>query len=486
MQRLAELFELTLLDRQILAVAAAPDLDFRCAAALSALGTGNGGLHVTPALAAQLLVLCGHDERAVLERLAALAPLRSSHILYVTGAEPFPLRSAVVADPVVELLRTGRSTLDDRLSGVARLRPGEGATSTIELDLSALAAYPDAYALVPLLTRDRALLGAPVLPRSQHGLDRGDLDPALARLLADVAQGDFPVAASAADRVPGVVRLGCPGMRWSDLVLEPPTRAHLLEVAAAARLRRSQADAWHVGGPSQRGRGVSALFHGPSGTGKTSAAEALAADLGVDLLTVDLATVVSKYIGETEKNLRRVFDVARESEAVLLFDEAEALFGRRSPVRDAHDRYANIEIAYLLQLLDAFDGVAVLTSNLSASLDPAFARRLGYVVEFRAPDTDARSRLWKRMLGEAPRGDDLDVTFLADAFGFTGGDIRNAALHASVMAAANGGPVGMTEALLASARESTKLNRVPVPEQLGRWAEDVEARLAQAPRAVPR
>lgn len=184
---------------------------------------------------------------------------------------------------------------------------------------------------------------------------------------------------------------------------------------------------------------MTALFAGDSGTGKTMSAEVIAASLGLDLYTVNLATVVDKYVGETEKNLERIFVEAAGVNGVLLFDEADAIFGKRSEVRDAHDRYANIESAYLLQRMESFDGIAVLATNLRANLDDAFTRRLDVIVDFPLPDANLRRGLWDRCLGGAvPRSSDVDLDFLAASFELAGGHIRSAAVTAAYLAARPG------------------------------------------------
>ncbi|MFE4482568.1 ATP-binding protein, partial [Kitasatospora sp. NPDC056789] len=203
-----------------------------------------------------------------------------------------------------------------------------------------------------------------------------------------------------------------PAVGWSDLVLPAPTAGRLRELVLRARHRDQVLGSWRMRPGGGRGNGVVALFAGESGTGKTMSAEVVAAELGMELYVVDLATVVDKYIGETEKNLERIFTEAAQVNGVLLFDEADALFGKRSEVKDARDRHANVETAYLLQRMESFDGIAVLTSNLRANLDEAFTRRLDVIAEFPLPDEAQRRRLWDRCLGPlVPRGDDLDLDY---------------------------------------------------------------------------
>jgi len=259
-----------------------------------------------------------------------------------------------------------------------------------------------------------------------------------------------------------------PAVNFPDLVLPPDTMAQLKELLTRARYREQVLDVWKMGGPSARRRGLTALFAGPSGTGKTMAAEVLASELGLDLYTVDLATVVDKYVGETEKNLDRIFAEAERINGVILFDEADALFGKRSEVSDAHDRYANVEVAYLLQRMELFDGIAILATNLRANLDEAFTRRLDSLVDFPEPDAEYRRRLWERSLGsDMPRVADLDLDFLAESFKLSGGAIRNIAVAAAYAAAEAQHPLDMGDLVRATQREYMKLGRMVVESEFG-------------------
>ena len=218
----------------------------------------------------------------------------------------------------------------------------------------------------------------------------------------------------------------------SDLVLPADRLAALSDVIRRVRHRGTVLQQWGLDAVSSRGRGLIALFHGPSGTGKTMAAEAIANALRMQLFRIDLAGVVSKYIGETEKNLRAIFEEADRADAVLFFDEADALFGKRSDVKDAHDRYANIEINYLLQRIELFEGIAILATNMRSHIDEAFLRRIHITVEFPLPREAERLGLWDRSFPQAaPLGSDIDWTFLARRFELSGGAIRNAALGAA-------------------------------------------------------
>jgi SpoVK/Ycf46/Vps4 family AAA+-type ATPase len=267
-----------------------------------------------------------------------------------------------------------------------------------------------------------------------------------------------------------------PAVGFEDLVLPPEPREQLRELLARARFRERVLDVWKMGGPSSRRRGLTGLFAGPSGTGKTMAAEVLAGELGLDLYAVDLATVVDKYVGETEKNLDRIFAESERVNGVILFDEADALFGKRSEVSDAHDRYANVEVAYLLQRMELFDGVAILATNLRANLDEAFTRRLDALVDFPEPEAQYRLELWQRSLGRsAPRASDLDLEFLAESFKLSGGSIRNIAVAAAYSAAEADRPISMRDLVRATQREYLKLGRLCVESEFGEYYELLQA-----------
>jgi SpoVK/Ycf46/Vps4 family AAA+-type ATPase len=219
------------------------------------------------------------------------------------------------------------------------------------------------------------------------------------------------------------------------------------------------------------GKGLNALFAGPSGTGKTMAAEIIAGELGLDLYKIGLSGVISKYIGETEKNLSRIFSEAETSNAILFFDEADALFGKRSEVRDSHDRYANIEISYLLQKMEEYEGVVILATNLRKNMDDAFVRRMHFTVEFPFPGERERQRIWGRIWPEnAPRCQDLDLGFMAHQFELAGGNIRNIALAAAFQAAADGGAVSMAHLVYATRREYQKMGKIIVDSEFGEYA----------------
>ena len=245
---------------------------------------------------------------------------------------------------------------------------------------------------------------------------------------------------------------------WNDLILPEPQKALLRQIAAHVKQRLKVYQDWGFADKGTRGLGISALFAGESGTGKSMAAEVLARELQLDLYRIDLSAVVSKYIGETEKNLRRVFDAAEDSGAILLFDEADALFGKRSEVKDSHDRYANIEVSYLLQRMESYRGLAVLTTNLKAALDVAFQRRLRFVVQFPFPDQSLREAIWRSAFpARTPRAA-IDNGKLA-RLSVTGGSIRNIAINAAFRAAELEESVSMAHLLHAAHHEASKRER---------------------------
>ncbi|MBZ5510985.1 MAG: ATP-binding protein [Acidobacteriia bacterium] len=252
----------------------------------------------------------------------------------------------------------------------------------------------------------------------------------------------------------------CP-YTWNDIVLPAGVRQHLGELEQQARLRWPVYEDWGFEKLVPMGRGITAMFAGPSGTGKTMAAQVMAASLGMKLYRVDLAGVMNKYIGETEKHLKQVFESCERTNVVLLFDEADALFGQRTQVKDAHDRFANIEIDYLLQRMEQFDGIAILATNRKGDLDKAFVRRLRFIVDFIQPGPAERLALWKRaLLAHSPRGEallqDIDWDFLAGKLNMSGADITLAALSAAFLARAEGSRITMNHVLNAARREVAK------------------------------
>jgi hypothetical protein len=304
----------------------------------------------------------------------------------------------------------------------------------------------------------------------QFHLTTGQIRDAVASARDSAAQsgfvlkeGDLFIAARGHSNpnLAGLARKLTPRYGWADIVLPDDQVNILREIVSTVRCRPTVLDDWGVGRKLASSRGVTALFSGPPGTGKTMAAEIIAAELKLDLYKIDLSTVVSKYIGETEKNLERIFIEAETSNAILFFDEADALFGKRSEVRDSHDRYANIEISFLLQRMEAYNGVTILATNLRANLDEAFTRRLQFAVDFPFPEKIDRLQIWKTLFPrEIPIKADLDFEYMADKFKLAGGNIRNIIVNAAYLAADDGQFVTMDHLLHGARRELQKMGRL--------------------------
>lgn len=259
-----------------------------------------------------------------------------------------------------------------------------------------------------------------------------------------------------------------PKYSMDDIVLPADQQRQLQEICNHAKYRQIVYGQWGFEGKMSLGKGLNVLFSGSPGTGKTMAAGVIAHELQLDLYQIDLSQMVSKYIGETEKNLNRVFTSAANSNAILLFDEADALFGKRTQVGDAHDRYANIEVGYLLQKMEEYEGVAILTTNVRSNMDEAFVRRLRFIVEFPFPDKQQRVRIWQGIWpGATPLHSDIDWDWFAERFEFAGGNIRNIALAAAFLAAEDGGVVMRHHLIQATKREYQKMGKVLMAGEFG-------------------
>lgn len=319
----------------------------------------------------------------------------------------------------------------------------------------------DASSLAPALANQFLLTGGRI-----HGAARMARTNALlrGRDASQLTKADFETAARAQSNQ-GLRRRAQKAdaaHQWSNLVLPPRTLQQLHEVCAAGKYRSVIYSEWGFDSRLLQGKGLNVLFCGPSGTGKTMSACIVARELGLDLYKIDLSSVVSKYIGETEKQLSEIFREAQSSNAILFFDEADAIFGKRSEVKDAHDRYANIEVAYLLQKMEEYEGIVILATNFRKNIDDAFTRRIHYIVEFPFPEERYRERIWRSLMpGSAPLAEDVDFGFLGRQFELAGGNIRNVVLAAASLAAGTGGAIRMEHFILATARELQKMGKPP-------------------------
>jgi hypothetical protein len=448
---------------------------------------------------APVLHLCG-DDASGQEDVAALAAQRSGRTLFVVRAEDLPT-SAPEMDQFATLwerealllpgallvqcsgagLSEGAGRLLERLHGLIFLSSRE----PVRLERAFLRFEVNK----PLPTEQRRLWQAGL------GLAEGLLDTEMDGTLDDLS-GQFRLSARmiaatgsmlgsshetvrrdelwkacralARPKLEDLAQRIVPSVGWDDLVLPAAQMQMLRHLAAQVRHRMQVYEHWGFSSRGRRGLGISALFTGESGTGKTMASEVLAGALGLDVYRIDLSSVVSKYIGETEKNLRLVFDTAEEGGVLLLFDEADALFGKRGEVKDSHDRYANIEVGYLLQRMEAYQGLAVLTTNLRSSMDKAFQRRLRFTVHFPFPDAAQREAIWSRVFPAATPTRDLDWKKLAQ-LNVTGGNIRNIALNAAFLAAQAGGPVEMMHLAEAARLEAQKMERPLSAAEVKGW-----------------
>lgn len=433
--------------------------------------------------------LCGDDELGQ-EGVASLAAHRSGQQLYVLRHEDTPAAGAELEQflhlwrrerlllPAMLLLQWGNEMpgtaarqLAERVPGTLMIASREPlrlhrAVECHQVDKPAPAAQLRLWqdALGPAAKEVPESLGeiaqqfrlsAETIVAIAGSVEAEDAEPLTTRLWNACRVYSRPRLEVLAERI-------VPTAKWDDLVLPEAQTLVLRQLAAQSRNRMTVYETWGFAAHGRRGLGLSALFSGPSGTGKTLAAEVLAAELHLDLYRIDLSAVVSKYIGETEKNLKQVFDAAEAGGCMLLFDEADALFGKRAEVKDSHDRYANIEVGYLLQRMESFLGLAILTTNMKSTLDKSFQRRLRFMVDFPFPDAAQRQEIWARVFPARTPTKGLDYGRLA-ALNMTGGNIRNIALNAAFLAADAKAPVAMAHILQAAQLEAIKTER-PIAE----------------------
>lgn len=417
-------------------------------------------------------------------------------------------RDAVVLVEVAEEAEVGRAAREAMLAHAALVVRADGAPPVwlpAALERAHALGVPTALSLTarwvapatwreigvaPLSTSERAERWAAALPdaapadlahvAAEFVLGADDVDDAARRVRSggspDLATLRTAARSTTWQDLTTVARPGPTGVGWDDLVVPTAVASQLHEIAGAVAQRGAVLDGWGFGA-RPGGRGYHLLFAGPSGTGKTLAAAVVAGEVGRELWVVDLARVVDKYLGETEKQLDKVLRAGEASGAMLLFDEADALFGRRGEVHEARDRWANVEVAYLLQRIEDHDGVTVLTTNLGQNLDEAFARRISQRVEFAVPDAGLRRRLWRMSVpADAPLADELDLLTVADRFELAGGAIRTAALNAAYEAAADRAAIELGHLVRGCVRELTKAGRPPTRGQLADLAPLVGAR----------
>ncbi len=438
------------------------------------------------------LASAGPDQASLTARLCREAQLRDA-ILFIDRAESLLAEGQPENYPRHALFRALRSFKAIVFAG-CRDSAGTQLFSQHERCLKFTLPIPDFSLRRQIWQRELAQCGSPVSPdfdldslADRFNFTAGKVGNAVAeaRRLANTrgAPGSMIDAkdlnqacrAQSGGKLPTLARKINPIFAWNDIILPGDCLEQLREVCAHVRHRQRVFSDWGFEGKISLGKGVGILFVGPSGTGKTMAAEIIAGELALDLFKIDLSCVVSKYIGETEKNLSQVFTEAEQSNAVLFFDEADAVFGKRSEVKDSHDRYANIEINYLLQKMEEYEGIVILASNFQKNIDEAFTRRLRFIIEFPFPEKDYRYRIWQKAFpGSTPLASDIDFDFLAHKLKLSGGNIRNIALGAAFLAVANSGHVGMEHIVCAAKREFQKMGRLCVKSDFEHYFELID------------
>jgi hypothetical protein len=419
-----------------------------------------------------LFVIAGPDAATRLAEVAAAHPgrgLLTTAVPADDGAWRGLVCEATVGDRVVvlQLDKEPDPRIGDEISRAGHLTWVLASAADLPLDLLPRLPWSELRTPDPVADAEdwAAAFGTTTVPAQR--LTRDQLTLAAAAAGGDPVELPRAIRRLAGGHLNGLTTRVSPRRQWSELVLPDVQTRRLREIVVRYRHRHQVYHQW--GFSPVPSTGVVALFSGPSGTGKTLAAEVIAGALDLDLYRVDLSTVVSKYIGETERNLERVFSAATAGELVLFFDEADALFGKRGEVSDARDRYANIEVAYLLQRLETYDGVVVMASNLRRNIDDAFLRRIAVHLEFEPPDQDGRRRIWQLAFPPGSPVADLDLDFLAARFSVTGAVIRNAALSAAFDAADQNGIITMEGIVLALRREFDKMGRLCTEADFGRY-----------------
>ena len=427
-------------------------------------GQRDAAALVADRLGLSLLAIAGSDLPGAASEQEALATLWQREAL-LTGSGLLVEATAETTETVARF--TARIDGFLAISGPAELPQGRPALR-LTIDRPEAAGQ---RALWQAALKGRTETVAPAIETlaGQRRLSARRIAATAARLGGDGTEALRALTRERTPRLDGLAQVIAPKAGWDDLVLPPPQRRILEQVSVHLRLRTRVHEDWGFAAKGGRGLGLATLFWGDSGTGKTLAAEVLAREMDLALYRIDLSAVVSKYIGETEKNLARVFDAAEDAGAILLFDEADALFGKRSEVKDSHDRYANIEVSYLLQRMEAYRGLAILTTNHKAALDPAFKRRLRFVVHFPFPDAAMRAAIWRATLPEAMPAEGLDFARLAQ-LAVPGGTIRNIALNAAFLAAEAETPVTMAHLLDAARTEAAKRETALTAAETRGWA----------------
>ena len=413
-------------------------------------------LRMTGALPYLINVAAAQEDPALRTQMNALgaALAQLPYPVLVSGADRRAVGSLLGSERPSVTVQVGRSTLDERNHAWESAMERRGWSKSLAADVA------ERFYSVGGTTIER------VLERAEA--ECGNKEPTIEAIWAAAREGSRPEFRGLALHI-------VPQFTWKDLIISEKIEKQLQHLVHYLSEQENVYHRWGANKIRPRGYGIKALFSGGPGTGKTMAAEVIAGTLGLDLFRVDLSSVISRWVGETEKNLREIFDAAEGGTAVLLFDEADALFGSRGEVKQAQDRFANQEVSFLLQRLEVFEGCAILTTNLQENIDEAFLRRFGAVVEFPMPSPDQRLRLWERAFPPgAPRGADLDLNYLSNQFILAGGAIINASINACILASSRREPVCMRHAIEAMARELIKNGKQVNRVHFGDWVDIVK------------
>ena len=392
------------------------------------------------------------EEHAILYQDLLKAIAQTKGIIILAGKQPWKAGTEGVLG-IVTVPFTVPDFAQRRLEWQKHLNATGISISEVDLD-----ALSDRFRLTPEQIADAVVTASNTI-RWQAAAGETKISHTSIVFAASRAQGGHDLAALA--------RKIEPKYRWDDIVLPPDTQTQLREICNQAKHRHLVYEEWGFDRKLSLGKGQNVLFSGLPGTGKTMAAEVMASELQLDLYKIDLSQIVSKYIGETEKNLNRIFNAAATSNAILLFDEADSLFGKRTEVKESRDRYANIEVGYLLQKMEEYEGIAILTTNVRSNIDDAFVRRLRFIVDFPLPTEKQRRQIWEKIWpNTTPRSSDLDLDFLARKFDIGGANIRNIALAAAFLAADEGTLINMSHLIRAIRREYQKMGKILMEEEL--------------------
>lgn len=457
-------FQLSSFDLDIIAITIAPELNREYERIYVHIQGEKQLKQPTIDLALNLYYTDTHQRLNKRKHFTRDAPLRSHGLLYLSSESTSLARKLIINPQVVRLLLQP-SGLDSRLTSYCQLIQAKLYSNILSLPKNT---QNKLLTLVKQDWQQKQEVESPSIKDSAIFVEESNNQP-----IPEKPQPSFTDLCTAARNQSGhhlttLARKIESKYAWEDIVVQPNQLTQLKDICKEAQYQNLVHHQWGFAAKLSLGKGLNVLFSGSPGTGKTMAAEVIAHELQLDLYKIDLSQIVSKYIGETEKNLNRIFTAAANSNAILLFDEADALFGKRSEIQDSRDRYANIEVSYLLQKMEEYEGIAILTTNLRSNMDEAFERRLRFIIEFSLPDAKNRLQIWQKIFPKnAPCSPDIDLEFLAENLEITGANISNIALTAAFLATDGGAVLKMSHLIQAIRREYQKMGRILRDKNLG-------------------